>query len=398
MRKHNVNKEQNSEDCVNLRRAGNGLGWYPLSTERVLGSERQVVDEDAFRRMISLERKRSERSRKHFLLMLLEAGNSPTEKNQTLLLNTAFAVLASTRETDVTGWYTNSLSIGIMLTELTVADKSPILSTMFSRISATLKNTLTLEQFSQVTISFHFFPDDWDHDSTQRPSNPTLYPDLAKRYELHRWFHVIKRVMDILGSIVALMLFSPVFLLIAAAIKATSSGPIFFRQLRIGQYGKPFVLLKFRSMRTNNDASIHQEYVKQLIAGTAEKQQSIGDGHRAYKLTNDLRITPIGALLRRTSIDELPQLINVLKGEMSLVGPRPPLQYEVEAYDVWHRRRLLEAKPGITGLWQVNGRSRVTFDEMVRMDLQYAKTWSPWLDLKILLRTPRAVLFGDGAY
>ena len=133
-----------------------------------------------------------------------------------------------------------------------------------------------------------------------------------------------------------------------------------------------------------------------MIAGTAERKPSNGNGESVYKLTDDPRITPIGRFLRRTSLDELPQFFNVLMGQMSLVGPRPPINYEVEAYDLWHRRRVLEAKPGITGLWQVNGRNRIKFDEMVRLDLTYARTWSPWLDLKILMRTPRAM--ADGAH
>ena len=137
-------------------------------------------------------------------------------------------------------------------------------------------------------------------------------------------------------------------------------------------------------MYLNNDAAVHKAYVQQLIAGKADKQPSSGNGEGVYKLTKDSRITRVGAFLRKTSMDELPQFINVLKGEMSLVGPRPPVPYEVEAYDIWHRRRLLEAKPGITGLWQVGGRSRVKFDDMVRLDLQYARTWSPWMDIKIL--------------
>lgn len=151
-------------------------------------------------------------------------------------------------------------------------------------------------------------------------------------------------------------------------------------------------------MHANNDAAIHKAYVQKLIAGKAEKQSSNGNPEGVYKLTHDPRITKIGAFLRKTSLDELPQFINVLKGEMSLVGPRPPVPYEVEAYEIWHRERLLEAKPGITGLWQVSGRSRVTFDEMVRLDLRYAKSCSPWTDIKILLRTPLAVVLGEGAH
>jgi lipopolysaccharide/colanic/teichoic acid biosynthesis glycosyltransferase len=259
-----------------------------------------------------------------------------------------------------------------------------------------LRNRLSLEQLSQVSVSFHLFPEDWDQES-RKPSNPVFYPDLSKREQTRRAFGALKRIMDVVGSTVALALGAPVFLAIAIAIKATSKGPVFFQQRRIGQHGKPFVFLKFRSMYVGNDAGVHKEYVKQLIAGTAERHAN-GNGDGVFKLTKDSRITPVGAFLRSTSLDELPQFINVLKGEMSLVGPRPPIPYEVEAYDFWHRRRLLEAKPGITGLWQVSGRSRVTFDEMVRLDLRYARTWSPWMDVKILLRTPRAVLLGEGAH
>ncbi len=150
-------------------------------------------------------------------------------------------------------------------------------------------------------------------------------------------------------------------------------------------------------MRVDNDTSAHKEYVQKLIAGKAEPHFADGNEGEVYKLTKDPRITRLGMFLRRTSLDELPQFINVLRGEMSLVGPRPPVPYEVEAYDFWHRRRVLEAKPGITGLWQVSGRSRVKFDDMVRLDLQYAQNWSPWMDLKIILRTPGAML-GEGAY
>ena len=208
----------------------------------------------------------------------------------------------------------------------------------------------------------------------------------------------LKRMIDVAGSLLLLAALSPVFLLIAAAIKLTSRGPILFRQKRIGEHGTPFTFLKFRSMYLNNDPSEHKEYVRQLIAGQAEKKSNGTAGAGAvFKLTNDPRITPVGRVLRRSSLDELPQLINVLCGEMSLVGPRPPVPYEVEAYATWHRRRLLEAKPGITGLWQVYGRSRVEFDDMVRLDLRYARDRSPLLDLMILLQTPKAVMNGDGA-
>jgi lipopolysaccharide/colanic/teichoic acid biosynthesis glycosyltransferase len=151
-------------------------------------------------------------------------------------------------------------------------------------------------------------------------------------------------------------------------------------------------------MYVATNPEIHREYVRNFIAGRAEPNPSNGNHRRVYKLTNDPRVTWIGRFMRRTSLDEIPQFWNVLMGQMSLVGPRPPIDYEIEAYDIWHRRRLMEAKPGITGLWQVHGRSRTTFDEMVRLDLRYSRTCSPMSDLKILLQTPRAVFSGDGAY
>jgi lipopolysaccharide/colanic/teichoic acid biosynthesis glycosyltransferase len=150
-------------------------------------------------------------------------------------------------------------------------------------------------------------------------------------------------------------------------------------------------------MQVNNDATVHQEYVSRFIAGQAELHTVNGKGG-VYKITNDPRVTAIGRVLRKTSLDELPQLLNVIQGHMSLIGPRPPVPYEFQHYDLWHRRRVLEIKPGITGLWQVNGRSRTSFDDMVRLDLQYAREWSLWLDLKILWRTPGAVLSGIGAH
>lgn len=383
---------------MNLRRSGNGSNpGGPL--ESVLVGEREVLNEGTFKRMISIERKRTERSRKPFLLMLLDTGNCQgSEKNGKALDSIVSALLASTRETDVTGWYKNRAIVGVMFTELVVDDKNSILSTMLTRVSTTLRDGLTFEQFNQISISFHFFPDDWDHDISGRPSNPTLYPDLSSRDNSRQFLSGIKRMMDIIGSALALILCAPVFSVIALAIKASSKGPVFFKQQRIGQHGKRFTFLKFRSMRVDNDPSVHKEYVLKLIAGQAEPKPSNGNGDGAYKLTNDDRVTRVGALLRRTSLDELPQLLNVLKGDMSLVGPRPAIPYEVAAYQTWHRRRVLEVKPGITGLWQVNGRSRVKFDEMVRLDLRYAKSWSPWLDIRILMRTPRAVLMGEGAY
>jgi len=347
--------------------------------------------------MISLERKRSERTQRPFVLLLMDTGCTlPTEKDGRILLDILSALEAATRETDVMGWYEMNSAVGVMFTEITL-ESNLILSTILARISDVLRHQLTSDQFNQIKFSFHLFPEEWDPNNPERQSNPTLYPDLRQRDGANRLDRAMKRGMDILGSLLLLALLSPVFLVIAAAIKLNSRGPILFRQRRIGEHGAPFIFLKFRSMYADNDSSQHQEYVRQLIAGRAAKQPAGGAGEGVFKLTHDPRITPVGNFLRRTSLDELPQFFNVLRGEMSLVGPRPPVTYEVEAYATWHRRRLLEAKPGITGLWQVHGRSRVGFDEMVRLDLRYARNCSPWLDLKILMQTPKAVIAGDGA-
>jgi lipopolysaccharide/colanic/teichoic acid biosynthesis glycosyltransferase len=185
--------------------------------------------------------------------------------------------------------------------------------------------------------------------------------------------------------------------LTAIAIKMTSRGPAVFKQIRLGERGGRFSFYKFRSMYWNVDDKIHREYVSNLINGEHEKINQ-GEGEKPlYKMKSDPRVTQIGRIIRKTSIDELPQFINVLKGEMSLVGPRPPLPYEVEKYKPWHLRRILEVKPGITGLWQVDGRSKTSFDDMVRLDLRYALNWSLWLDIKILVKTVRAVIRPCGA-
>ena len=357
----------------------------------------EILAEDLFLRMLALERKRSERTQRPFVLLLMETGrNLPTQKNGRILLDILGSLQAATRETDVMGWYQSNSVIGVMFTEIT-PDNNLILSTILSRISDVLRDRLTLEQFSQLKFAFHLFPEEWDSQNPDRPSNATLYPDLHDRNDSSWLNRGIKRMMDVSGSLILLAMLSPVFLLIAAAIKLTSRGPVLFRQKRIGEHGTPFTFLKFRSMYVNNDSTEHKEYVRQLIAGQAAKHPTNGNEEGIFKLTNDSRITRVGSFLRRTSLDELPQFVNVLRGEMSLVGPRPPVPYEVEAYATWHRRRLLEAKPGITGLLQVEGRCRIGFDEMVRLDFRYARQSSPWLDLKILLQTPRAVIAGDGA-
>jgi len=359
--------------------------------------ERRDLDEESFRRVIAVERKRTERSKAPFVLMLLEVANQNSERATQALESSMSVLLAASRDTDLVGWYKEKTTIGALFTGLVASDKSTVLTTILSRVSNSLRGELSFEQFNLINISLHYYPDDWDQDGPGRPSNPALYPDLSNQASGKQPLLILKRTIDIVGGLILSLICLPFCVLIAIAIKATSKGPILFRQMRVGQHGKQFVFLKFRSMYADNDHSVHREYVTKLInnetpAGSTCKSDTV------YKLTGDKRITPIGRLLRRTSLDELPQFLNVLRGEMSLVGPRPPIPYELAAYQTWHRRRLLEVKPGVTGLWQVTGRSTVDFDAMVRLDLKYAIAWSPWLDIKILLRTPLAVIRGSGAY
>ena len=356
---------------------------------------RDVLNEEMFKRKIAIERKRTERCKDPFLLMLIEVDvHNGTRKGARNLDTVIYALLPTTRETDIIGWYRDHNVVGVMFTGLDPRDRSTVLSTILKKVSAALQHELTIEQFSELSISFHFFPDDWDSDSSGRPGNLALYPDLQSSEKKKRLTFGVKRTIDIAGSALLILLFAPLFAAIAAVIKASSRGPVLFRQQRVGQYGRRFTFLKFRSMHLNNDHNEHKEYVTKLIAGNAERISLNGTGEGVYKLANDRRITPIGRLLRRTSLDELPQFFNVLLGDMSLVGPRPPIPYELAAYETWHRRRLLQVKPGITGLWQVQGRNRVPFDDMVRLDLLYATSWTPFLDFKILMRTPAAVIRG----
>jgi exopolysaccharide biosynthesis polyprenyl glycosylphosphotransferase len=357
----------------------------------------EILAQGPFLRMLRLEHKRTERSRRSFVLMLLESCGLLNDDGRALK-QVLEALLRSTRATDIKGWYENKAIIGVIFTEVGTADSKSIAAALLSKVTNALSTSLNIEQINEMKLSFHVFPETSDEQGKKTPLNSILYSDAVRNVQPRTGSRVAKRGMDIAGSLCALLVLSPVFLVIALLIKATSRGPVLFRQERLGQFGKRFTFLKFRSMYPSSDHTVHKEFVQRFIAGEGGSPQGTDSKPEIYKITQDSRITPIGGFLRRTSLDELPQFINVLTGEMSLVGPRPPIPYEAECYDLWHRRRLLEVKPGITGLWQVKGRSRTKFDEMVRLDLEYANTWSFWLDLKILFQTPKAVFSGEGAY
>jgi exopolysaccharide biosynthesis polyprenyl glycosylphosphotransferase len=227
------------------------------------------------------------------------------------------------------------------------------------------------------------------------PETPTFWiPVDAGR--ISGWQGVVKRAIDFLAGLTALALTSPLFLTLAVIIKRSSPGPVFYVQERMGKDGRPFRFFKFRTMRHQSDDAIHRQFAAMFINGDARGCRA-NKGAKVYKLTDDPRVTMIGRWLRKTSLDELPQLFNIIRGEMSFVGPRPPIAYETEHYQSWHYERL-KVTPGLTGLWQVSGRSNVPFDEMVRLDLHYINNWSLAMDLRIVARTLPVVLQGTGGY
>jgi lipopolysaccharide/colanic/teichoic acid biosynthesis glycosyltransferase len=370
---------------------------FPSKFEQRAAKVESAIPEDVFHSLLTLERKRAERSRKQFVLMLMDA-HLENGSAAGILKEAVEIVIASKRETDLIGWYRQGAILGVIFTEVNAGVDRPITEILRKKYENTLAERMGKNRSAKIAISFHVFPEIWDKNHSGWQADSKLYPELNPTTSRKQVPLVIKRMMDVAGSAVLLLVLSPLLAAIAAMIKLTSKGPVIFEQERLGRFGARFKCLKFRTMYTDNDPKIHKEYIQQFISGKEESGNSNGSQQPVYKIVNDPRVTAVGRFLRKTSLDELPQFWNVLRGEMSLVGPRPPVPYEFEIYDIWHRRRILDVKPGVTGLWQVSGRSRTRFDDMVRLDLRYCRTWSLWLDLKILLSTPRAVLGGDGAY
>lgn len=381
-------------------------GYWPSKTserDSLRFPEVNIISEGHFNRMLQLERKRTERSDKPFLLVLLDgAGLFQGDAGDSMVPRLIAGLDGNIRETDSVGWYREGRVVGILFTEFGYSDCEFAAGVISRKVTSAVREALGEELATAVEITLHIFPETTPrkkaHGQTHHEAESKFYREFAAPQKHRGVAGVVKRSIDVAGSLAALVALSPVFLVVMLLVKMTSKGPILFRQRRVGQYGRSFTFLKFRSMFVNCDSKIHQDYVTRFIAGEGNLKQPTGSGGAAFKLTNDPRVTPVGRFLRRTSLDELPQFLNVLMGEMSLVGPRPPVPYEFERYGLWHRRRVMEVKPGITGLWQVMGRSRTSFDEMVRLDLKYARVWSLWLDLKILCLTPKAMLSGDGAY
>ena len=241
------------------------------------------------------------------------------------------------------------------------------------------------------TAAVHCYPDDVVA-SLVDGMDASHLPFVAVDPDERRLGVLVKRCIDISVALIALTCLAPIMAVAAIAVAATSRGPVLFKQARIGRYGRSFVLYKFRSMHRDADERVHREHVTRIIKAQETSAADAASTAVWKQLDHDPRVTTVGKALRRLKIDELPQFINVLKGDMSLVGPRPALSYEVSLYQPWHIRRLLQLAPGITGLWQVTGDRHTTFNEMVRMDLQYIDRWSNRMDLKILLATAALML------
>jgi len=341
------------------------------------------------------EQLRAIRSHTKLVLVIVSFDESAKVSSEELLALSKTLQLR-VRETDLLGWYGEN-AIGILLTDAGEQGARECIDRIQSQ-EALIPLRFELLDCSQTPFFFGKAPMEsplaGDLQLPAIDAEPAMHPQSQL---------ILKRLLDIFGSLFGIVVLSPLMIAAAIAVKTTSRGPALFRQVRLGKDGKPFVFLKFRSMWADADPNVHRQHVAHLIGGEVkdeedeDKDEDRGERNAWFKIEADPRITPLGRFLRKTSIDELPQFLNVLMGDMSLVGPRPPIPYEVDAYSPWHLRRIFEVKPGITGLWQVEGRGAITFDDMVRLDLQYARHWTVLMDVRILLKTVLVVLQRRGA-
>jgi len=350
-----------------------------------------VISDVLFKGALIRECKRADRSGQPFALVLVSLIAPAETDSTTIWRATAVTLSTTSRATDILGWFKTNHTLGVILADSPAAPAA--LHHVVNRIRRELTHRLGRQTARRVLVRLHVHPET----DAAAEGGRTVDPLIARvlRGDTVRPYDMVKRVIDAAVSLLLLAMLSPLLVAVAALVKLTSTGPVFFRQERVGYLMAPFIMFKFRTMYLNNDHAIHHAFISSFIKPDESGDRS--NGNTVFKIVNDPRVTPIGRLLRRSSLDELPQLWNVLRGDMSLVGPRPPIRYEVNQYKSWHTRRVVDIKPGITGLWQVRGRSRTTFDEMVRLDLQYARTYSFWTDVKILLATPAAMLSGKGA-
>jgi len=339
-----------------------------------------------FLQQLRREKRRADRTHSPLSVVVyrVPADDQPVDASISALLQ---IITESVRETDIVGLLGNH-SVALLCPDTNDLGANRLMEKIAARANDLM--------FSAETATYpdHHFDQLTGGEWSPAETHPLFIDEFKKP---NRDGYRLKRLLDIIGATIALVLFSPLMLVIAIAVALSSPGPIIFKQRRLGRSGVPFVFYKFRSMRCDTDDAIHRNYVQSFIKGELDKVNQQSNADPMYKIKVDPRVTRLGRFIRKYSIDELPQFFNVLKGDMSLVGPRPPIPFEATNYRSWHLRRVLDVKPGITGLWQVEGRSKVTFDEMVRMDLRYIRNCSMALDLRIMIKTVRVVLSCDGA-
>jgi lipopolysaccharide/colanic/teichoic acid biosynthesis glycosyltransferase len=384
--------------------------WYSVPSLKT--SHWDIHEPHKFKEILARECARVERIGSHFTLLSFKAHKS--KEGLRFLVKLMRLLKKRIRQSDDLGWLA-SYRIGVLLYNTDAVNAIRFVSEL-------KKNDLGIGSNINYKVYVYPFekPDDPDHpeglqekknisrsqmphdqkdhtasmasglqtrlstDDTngQESANAIGSPGFSNIKTLFLQIPLWKRILDITGATISLAILSPVFVMVALYIKCVSAGPVFFKQVRIGYGGEVFRMWKFRTMHTDADQGLHQQLIGDLLKNNDQPMK---------KLTNDPRIIPLGNLLRRFCIDELPQFINVLKGEMSLVGPRPDPVYAIDDYSHWYSARF-DATPGMTGLWQVSGKNRLSFQQMIRLDIAYARRWSLWLDIKILLRTVPAIL------
>jgi len=345
----------------------------------------QTLPLEAFLNDLHREKRRAERSQAPLSMVLYRIGGASTEsaRQAEQLVEVLYR---EKRVTDFIGHVGDDM-VAVLCPETSGTGVKGFMQKIESKAGSL--------PFAAVAATY---PDDlFDSIANGTPTPKDVQPFMtAEAADQRDRAYPLKRVLDIAGALAALCLLAPLMAVVAIAVAASSRGPVIFKQTRVGKGGFPFTFYKFRSMRVHADDRIHRDFVANLIK-SGDAPATADDSAATFKIKADPRFTPVGRIIRKTSIDELPQLFNVLKGDMSLVGPRPPIPYEAATYQAWHLRRVLSVKPGMTGIWQVEGRSRVPFNEMIRMDLRYIRNCSLGLDLRILAKTVPAVLSCDGA-
>lgn len=350
-----------------------------------IGARRQlrrphIVPEELFRTVLVNERRRARRNARRSVVLLVAVDNQGRSESPSTWARIVEAVSAATRQTDTLGWYRWRVVIGVILADVRTFDDGNARE-FETRIQQEIAKRLDVGMAGGFSLRLHIYPRD-----------PLLVPEAHEERRIH--YDPIKRGLDFVGSLTLMVGLSPILLLIAAFVKLGSRGPVLLGEVRVGQMMQPFTMLKFRTMREEANPEFDRGHDTWSIVPGCEAHDA---DNRDLGPTKDPRLTRIGRVLCKTRLDELPQLWNVLRGDMSLVGPRPSFPDELQRYKPWHQRRVVDAKPGITGLWQVTGRCDTSFDDMVRFDLRYARTYSLGTDIKILLATPRAFLCGKSA-